>query len=235
MIGFDRPLRPRWIYDSLLLAEPGQKLTELNLAFEEIARELTGKEGKRKVRTVLFRCFLRDPVNRARVRGNLWLKELSEKYDLAFMTPIYLFYLIASTESLITISEHIFRLYEWGSEINLAFLKRKMVEGAGDRDVVARSVRSFINTLVFFELIEESDKKLILNKPLAINDKQASIMLQLWARELRHTPQIDLSQLPPAVFAWFTWPDLRAVARKYNGELWDYQHQMGGEYLVVYA
>ena len=68
MIGFDRPIRPRWIYDSLLLAEPGQKLTELNLSFEEIARELNGKEGKRKVRTVLFRCFLRDPANKMRVK-----------------------------------------------------------------------------------------------------------------------------------------------------------------------
>ena len=156
MIGFDRPLRPRWIYDSLLLAEPGQKLTELNLAFEEIARELTGKEGKRKVRTVLFRCFLRNPANRARVRDNLWLKELSEKYDLAFMAPIYLFYLVASTDTLIIISEHIFRLYEWGSEINSAFLKRKMVEGNGERDVVIRSVSSFLNTLLHFEVIIRS-------------------------------------------------------------------------------
>lgn len=234
MIGFDRPLRPRWIYDTLLLAKPGQKLTELNLAFEEIARELTGKEGKRKARTVLFRCFLRDRANKARVRKNLWLKELSGKYDLAFMTPIYLFYLIASTETLITISEHIFRLYEWGNEINLAFLKRKMVEGAGDRDVVARSASSFVKTLGFFEVITESNKRLTLHKALKIDEEQAAIMLQLWAKELIHTPQIDLSHLPPAVFAWFSLPDLRTVARKYSGKLWDYQHRMGGEYLMVY-
>ena len=66
MIGFDRPLRPHWIYETLLVAEPGQKLSELNKPFESIARELTGKEGKRKVRTVLFRCFLRDENNQAR-------------------------------------------------------------------------------------------------------------------------------------------------------------------------
>lgn len=54
MIGFDRPLRPQWIYESLLLVKPGQKLTELNMPFESIAKELTGKEGKRKARTVLF-------------------------------------------------------------------------------------------------------------------------------------------------------------------------------------
>lgn len=235
MIGFDRPLRPRWIYESLLLAEPGQKLSELNLKFEEIARELTGKEGKRKVRTVLFRYFLRESSNRARARKSLWLKDLSKKYGMAFMTPIYLFYLISSTETLISISEHIFRLYEWGSGINLTFLQRKMVEGSGDRDVVGRSARAFARTLDYFDLITMVNKKFMLNHALVINEEQAAIMFQLWARELRHTPQIDLNQLPPAIFGWFTWPDLRAIAQKYNGELWDYQHRMGGEYLAVYA
>ena len=49
MIGFDRPLKPRWIYETLLLVEPGQRLSELNNAFEEVARA-DGEEGKRKVR-----------------------------------------------------------------------------------------------------------------------------------------------------------------------------------------
>ncbi|OCZ54243.1 hypothetical protein [Dehalobacter sp. TeCB1] len=235
MIGFDRPLKPQWIYESLLLAQPGQKLTEFNHPFEQIARELTGKEGKRKVRTVLVRCFLRDPSNRARVRPIVCLKELSEKYGLDFMSPIYLFYLISSTETLINISEHIFRLYEWETELNLAFLQRKMIEGSGDRDVVARSARSFIKTLAYFGLIADTKDALLLNKPLSLDEQQAAIMLQLWARELRHTPQIDLRQLPPEIFNWFTWPDLRLIARKYNGEFWDYQHRMGGEYLGVYT
>lgn len=235
MIGFDRPVRPQWIYESLLLAQPGQKLTELNQAFEHIARELTGKEGKRKVRTVLFRCFLRDASNQTRVRTDLWLKELSEQNDLKFLEPLYLFYLIADAETLSTISEHIFRLYDWGSEVNVSFLQRKMVENSGDRDVVGRSVRAFVKTLMYFGLITEKEEKLYLGQPLPINEKQAAIMLQLWARELRHTPQVDLRQLPKAIFGWFDWPELRAVAGKYNGELWDYQHRMGGEYLTVYS
>ena len=72
------------------------------------------------------------------MRQDLWLKELSEQYGLEFMTPIYLFYLIASTDTLINISEHIFRLYHFGSEINLAFLKRKD-RGLCDRDVGSRA------------------------------------------------------------------------------------------------
>jgi len=116
------------------------------------------------------------------------------------MQPIYLFYLISSTDTLISISEHIFRLYAWESEINLAFLRRKMIDAAGDREVVSRSVRAFMATLEFFGLVARHDKKWRLKQTLPLNEEQAAIMLQLWARELRHTPQIDLNQLPPAGF-----------------------------------
>lgn len=234
MIGFDRPLRPAWIYESLLLAQPGQRLGELNQPFDMIARELTGKEGKRKARTVLFRCFLRDPHNRARVRKRLWLKELSEQHELDFMIPIYLFYLIASTEALVTLSEHIFRLYDFGNEINLAFLKRKMAEGCGDRDVVTRAARAFVKTLLYFGVMEERDKRMVLKKPLQLSNEQARTILLLWAREIMHTPQISLNNLPEPVFGWFELPDKRALAQRYNGEDWDYQHRMDGDYLMVY-
>ncbi len=102
MIGFDRPLKPRWIYESLLLASPGQKVTELNKPFESIASELTGSQGKRKVRTVLFRCFIWDENNRARVREDLKLKELSQQYGLEIMTPVYLSYLVGATPIFLT-------------------------------------------------------------------------------------------------------------------------------------
>jgi len=150
MIGFDRPLRPHWIYESLLLAHPGQQLSDLNKPFEGIAKELTGKEGKRKVRTVLFRCFLRDESNQTKVRNDLILKDLTIKYGFEFMRPIYLFYLLAKTETLIKISEHIFRLYDFGSEINLLFLKKKIVDTSGERDVVKRAVE---HSLVHWPLL----------------------------------------------------------------------------------
>lgn len=234
MIGFDRPLRPAWIYESLLLAEPGHKLCELNQPFEHIVRELTGKEGKRKVRTVLFRCFLRDIDKPDRVRKPLWLKELSEKHGFDFMVPIYLFYLVASTSTLITISDHIFRLYDFGSEVNRAFVKRKMAEGYGERDVVKRSTGAFIKTLVYFGVMEEKDRCVQLKKRLPLDTEQAHIILLLWAREIICSPQIALNNLPEPIFNWFEMPDKRALAQRYNGEDWDYQHRMDGDYLIVY-
>ncbi len=234
VIGFDRPLRPHWIYESLLLARPGQRLAELNAPFEQIVRELTGREGKRKVRTVLFRCFLRDEQNKSRVRRNLVLKDLSLQHGLAFMTPVYLFYLVARTEVLRRISDHIFRLYDYGSEIKMTFLKAKMAESFGERDVVLRSAGAFIQTLEHFGVAARLDGRLVLYRRLPVGEDQARIMLQLFAAEILGAPQVSLTDLPRALFNFFALPDLRAVAQKYNGRSWDYQHRMADDLLMMY-
>ncbi len=234
MIGFDRPLRPYWIYESLLLAEPGQKLTELNLPFESIVRELTGKEGKRKVRTVLFRCFLRSEANNTCARENLFLNELSADHGLEFMKPIYLFYLIGRTETLVTISKHIFRLYDIGDEINLQFLKNKMIDEFGERDVVGRATRSFIQTLEYFGIVQKTGMNAILKKRIPVDEQQLRVILYLYAQEILHSPQVSLNHLPEYLFNYFDLPNVKIVAQKFNGQYWDYQHRVNDDYLIVY-
>lgn len=233
MIGFDRPLRPHWIYESLLLAEPRQKLTELNLPFESIVRELTGKEGKRKVRTVLFRCFLRSEANNARARDNLFLKELSTDHGLEFMKPIYLFYLIGRTETLAKISKHIFRLYDIGDEINLQFLKSKMIDEFGERDVVGRATRSFIQTLEYFGIVQKTGMNAILKKRISVDEQQLRIMLCIYAQEVLHSPQVSLNHLPEYLFNYFDLPNVKIVAQRFNGQYWDYQHRVNDDYLMI--
>ena len=233
MIDFDRPLRPHWIYESLLLAEPGQKTTDLNIPFESIARELTGKEGKRKVRTVLFRCFLRSEDSKIRVKDELFLKELTEKNSLDFMKPIYLFYLIGKTDVLKKISKHIFRLYEFGDEINLNFLRNKMIDEFGERDVVSRSTRSFIQTLEYFDIVKRTDGQIFLDKKIPINEEQLLLIIQLYSKEILRSPQISLNHLPEFLFGFFEIPDLKRVAHKYNGEYWDFQHRVNDDYIML--
>ena len=55
MIGYDRPLKAEWIYKSLQLVKPGHNPKEFYEGYDNIAVELTGKDGRRKTRTVLFR------------------------------------------------------------------------------------------------------------------------------------------------------------------------------------
>lgn len=235
MIGFDRPLHPRWIYETLLLAQPGQRLSELNKPFENIARELTGKEGKRKARTVLFRCFLRDKNNSTRVREKLVLKDLSLQYGYEFMVPIFLFYLVGKTDILLKISEHLFRLYDYGSELNVSFLKEKITGLYGERDVVIRSTRSFLKTMANFGVMENSNnKKWILKEKLPLNEVQFLIMIQLYAREIICSPQVSLEDLPQPVFAYFNLPDVINVARRYSGQYWDYQQRLDANIINIY-
>jgi len=233
MIGFDRPLRPQWIYDTLLLAKPGQKLSELNKPFEAIAKELTGKEGKRKVRTVLFRCFLRNEESGNCVKEDLILKSLSIQYGLEFMTPIYLFYLIGKTSILYKISDYLFRLYGFNAKINVSFLKDKLVNLHGDRDVVVRSVRSFLKTLIYFE-VAEGGKSISLKRPLKIDEERTGLMIQIFSKEIIKTPQISLNDLPKPIFNYFELPELREVAWKMNGKYWEYQQRTSSDFLVIY-
>jgi len=233
MIGFDRPLRPHWIYESLLLAEPGQKLSELNLPFESVAKELTGKEGKRKARTVLFRCFLKSEENNTRVKENLILKDLSGEYGLEFMKPIYLFYLIGNTDTLAKISKHISRLYDIGDEINLQFLQNKMVDEFGERDVVGRATRSFIQTLEYFDFVKKTGTNAVLKKRILVNEGQLKIIFNLYSQEILRSPQISLNHLPDFLFNYFDLPNIKSVAQKYNGMDWDNQHRVNDDYLII--
>ena len=233
MIDFDRPLRPRWIYETLQLVEPGQRLIELNLPFENIAAELTGKEGKRKVRTVLVRCYLRDEENRSRVKSRLLLKEWAVGRDLDWMSPLYLFYLVGATPILQHITDLLLKLYDFGKEINVGFLANQIGDSHGHRDVVVRAVRSFIDTLVYFGIAEKSEGRIFLRRKLELTIEQAQYLFILLASEIIRSPQVSLSHLPAFMTGFFEFPDLRQVAQRYNGETWDYQHRTDSDYLII--
>jgi len=233
MIGFDRPLQPRWIHETLLLSKPGQSLAELHKPFETIARELTGKEGKRKARTVLFRIFLRDGLKKT-VKESM-LRDCALHHDLTYMTPLYLLYLTGTSETLMRISDYLLRLYSYGSEINLRFLKDKFVHSYGERDVVKRAAGAFISTLENFGVVKERNKKLVLHKRLKVNEEQFKDMLMLYAGDMRgDIPQVCLNDLPDSLFHFFSLPDIREVARNYSGSSWDYQQGISGDLLVIH-
>ena len=149
------------------------------------------------------------------------------------MQPIYLFYLVGSSATLYRITGYLFRLYGYSKPVNPVFLQQKMASRFGDRDVVKRSVRSFLKTLNYFGIMQTENGMAILKRPLPVNEEQLCIMLWLYAKELLQSPQISLRQLRLPLFQFFTLPDPKAVARKYNGQYWDYQHRMREDFLVA--
>ena len=151
------------------------------------------------------------------------------------MKPLYLLYLIGSSEALMRISDSLLRLYGYGSEINLRHLKDRMVHSYGERDVVKKAAGAFIHTLVNFGIVKERGGTLILHKKLTVDDAQFRDMLKLYAGEMRgDIPQICLNELPGHLFHYFSLPDPREVARKYSGPAWDYQQGMSGDILVMH-
>ena len=90
MIGYDRPLKPEWIYKTLKMVEPGKKPEEYYDAYNAIAVELTGKDGRRKTRTVLFRTFIYSFQEKTSVIEKNVLISLCKQKDYEYMKPILL-------------------------------------------------------------------------------------------------------------------------------------------------
>lgn len=232
MIGFDRPIRPEWIFKTLELAKPGQKLQDMKLPFEEIAWQLDGKEGKRKARTVLFRIFLREGRS-VIVRDHIPLQPYIHEFNLEYLKPAFLFVMIGKTEVLMKINELLLRLYEFGDSIDPVLIKRKLIELHGERDVVSRSVGSYLTTLEHFQVLKKENNQYILSKPLKLDISQTSIFLQLYANEILQSPQIHVKHLPKNLFGLYNLPNIQLVIREYSGVLWTYQERMHDWVLIM--
>lgn len=223
MIGFDRPLRPEWIYKTLRMVETGHAPGEYNLPFETIAAELVGKEGKRKARTVLFRSFIYSLQESRTTIENNQLIELSRQQSLSYLQPIYLIKLMMDYEITRFIINKMDLLFDASQQISTAILTRKMVQEYGDRDVVRRSVRSFLKTLAHFGILAEAEgqsMKIIAQPALSV--EQMRDILKLYHHYFLKSGIIDLNHLEQSLFKLFTPPKLDTVANRYHGVEWEY-------------
>ena len=90
MLGYDRPLKPECIYKSLRMIKEGKKPTDYYDTYNDIAVELTGKDGRRKTRTVLFRTFIFSFQEKQSIIENNILIHLSKNHELDYMKPLYM-------------------------------------------------------------------------------------------------------------------------------------------------
>lgn len=224
MIGFDRPLKPLWIYKFIQIVEIGDKLSDHTDEFNAILWELDGKEGKRKVRTVLSRYYLKSKKNpHSKVVEYTPMIEICKRYPLKEIKPLLLYYLLIRSQVLGTVAKMVYEIYGIKKDINHSFLRKKMVERFGDRDISSRSLRNFLTTLVSFDVLKKnSSNKYSWNKLLNVNEMNACFMLKLYSEEYKKSPLIDLDQMEDYLFLYFKMPDIYKLARKYDGKLWEY-------------
>ena len=223
MIGFDRPLRPQWIYETLKMVEIGQKPIKYNKPFEDIAVELVGKEGKRKARTVLFRSFIYSfQAKNTKIESNPII-ELVQTRTLEQLKPIFLVKLLMDYEITRSVTNKIELLTDNSNIISIPPLSKRLVSEYGDRNVVKRSIRSFISTLCNFDVLSEVDNKTFkLTKRMKVEDEDLVDILKLYSTYFLKSEVVDLQQIPPQLFFYFDAPAFEDVAFAFNGVHWEY-------------
>lgn len=222
MLGFDRPLKPEWIYKTLKLVEPGKKPEEFYDAYNQIAVELTGKDGRRKTRTVLFRTFIYSFQEKQSTIESNFLIELSEKNDFEYMKPIYMAQFMLHYEILATFTKVFFQIFDPSQTISTKAITAKMVQKYGDLEIVKRSTRAFIKTLTDFGLIEKVTQDSFSQLPkVELSAEQVKDILKLYAM-YNHTKQINLQTLDTPLFAWYKKPGLNKIAQKFHPQEWEY-------------
>jgi hypothetical protein len=233
MMGYDRPLKPEWIYKTLKNIEVGSKPQDFYDAYNEIAVELTGKDGRRKTRTVLFRTFIYSfQENTARIENNL-LIELSKKHDSEYMKPIYMAMFILDYEILKYFTQMFYKIFDASQEISSVALTKKMKETYGDTEIVKRSTRAFLKSLTYFGILEVKTKTTFeqINKS-DLSIEQVADIFRLFA-VVNHTKQINLKDFDKTVFAYYNIPEFTEVANKYHTEKWEYIRGVDRELLMM--
>lgn len=233
MLGYDRPLKPEWIYKSLRMVEPGRKPEEFYDAYNDIATELTGKDGRRKTRTVLFRTFIYSfQESKSTIEDNI-LIQLSKQHGYEYMKPIYMAMFIMHYDILKSFTKTYFQIFDASQEISSTALTKKMTESFGDSEIVKRSTRAFLKTLSDFHIIEPITKTSYeqLNKA-TISKEQVADILKLFA-VANHTKQVNIGEFDKAILAFYDAPTLSEVAHSFHAKDWEYIKGHNRELLMM--
>ena len=233
MIGYDRPLKPEWIYKTLQMVEPGKKPEEYYDAYNQIAVELTGKDGRRKTRTVLFRTFIYSFQEKTSVIENNILISLCKQKDYEYMKPILLAMFILDYEILKYFTQMYFKIFDPSQSVSSPALTKKMTEAYGDTEIVKRSTRAFLKTLSDFGIIEPTGTNTFyqINKS-KLTAEQVSDILKLYAK-VKHTKQVDIQNIDKSIFFYYNIPSLSSVAVEFHTTQWEYIRGVDRELLML--
>lgn len=233
MIGYDRPLKPEWIYQTLATITPGIKPEEFYDAYINLAAERVGKDGRRKTRTVLFRTFIYAFQESNSVIENNILMDLCRRHDLEYMKPVFMAKFILDYEILRFLTKKLSQIFDPTQEISVNVLMSKMVDEFGDHEIVRRSTRAFLRTLSDFKLLIPVNLATYRQVSRAeLSHEQVKDILLLYSTVFK-TRQINIRHFDPILFAFYQKPDLHQVAGEYNSQCWDYIRGMNREILMV--
>ena len=233
MIGLDRPLRPAWIYETLKMVEDGTEPSMYNDPFENITKELIGKEGKKKVRTIIFRSFIYSlQEGRNKIVSNIFTEWVQTR-SLQSLKPLFLWKIIMDYEIARFTTRNIALCVDHSGHLSTPLLSKKLVQKYGDRDVVKRSLRSFLATLVHFGLLSRTDQNnYVLLPQKTVTAEQTKDFLQLYAISFLKSAVVDLQNIPTEFFFFVKPVELTSIAQEFNGTNWEYVREVERNVLI---
>ncbi|MEJ6949400.1 hypothetical protein [Natronospora cellulosivora (SeqCode)] len=235
MKGFDRPLKPEWIYKMIQILEVGDTISQHRDQLDEVLVELDGKYGKRKVITVLSRYFLKDidNVNGRKVEDNLIFNMIKNStYQEA--KPLMVFNLLVKAPILQHFSKQLYNYYEGKDEINSDFLRKKSYEKIGERDIAGRSLRNFLSTLTDFGILIQEERGIYKwGEKIDVSEENMINFFKLYSKFYLTSPQISLYDLAEHLFFYFNIPDLQEIAQEYNNEHWQYVRRVNAAIITM--
>lgn len=229
MRGFDRPLKPEWIYNFIKTVKIGEKLSDQKKELNSFLWQLDGDVGKRKVRTILTRYFLKTKSNPYSTKSEKnSIIQICKHYPIEAIKPLLLWQLLMRSELLRSLTKLIKEIFGAKQDINYYFLRKKVIDKYGNKEIFARSLRNLLSTLANFDVLKKKNREKILwNDYLEVNDQNLCYMLKLYSEEFIKSPQIILEDIEDYLFIYFKIPDFNLIAKKYNGALWEYSSQFG--------
>ncbi len=235
MKGFDRPLKPEWIYKITQLLEIGDTIYKERDRLDEALVELDGKTGKRKVITVIGRYFLKtiDNPRGQKVEDNL-IFEMVKNCSYEEARPLILFNLLVKASVLQYFSKQIYNYYEGKDAVNSDFLRKKSYEKIGERDIAGRSLRNFLSTLTDFGvLIQEGRSDYKWADKIDVSEENLIKFFKLYSKYYLNSPQISLYNLPEYLFFYFNIHNVQQVAKEYNNIHWQYVRRVNTAIITI--
>jgi len=235
MKGLDRPVKASWIYNTIQIVEKEKKIRKYKNKIDDLFYELSGKDGKRKVRTVISRYFLRSKNNpRAQKVANLPIIDIAKSLSYEKTKPLLLFQLFLRAEIVRVLTKMIKEIYGKNRKMNYKYLRKKIIQKLGERDISSRSLRNYLYTMESFDILNWDNERINWEKDLNISEKQLVLMLYLYSKEYINSSQIIINDINELLLYFFKTPDINKICKKYNNDYWQYSVGVKQSKIIFY-
>jgi hypothetical protein len=232
MIGFDKPVRPEWIHAVGLAWRPGQPVGELIQVIDQAtAAEFRGPETRRKVASIILRCFVKTEGGGPdrRTADQDVFAAAARKFSSEQLRSVYLAHLINATPILQAITGQMARRYGLGGEIQSTDFLHRIYEEYGQRGVVTNCVRHFLRTLSWFGCLERlAPNQYRFDVRLPIEKRTFPLLVYSWLHGGLGSHQFTLAGFAeqPA-FYFLDGAGMPEWLSKFSGMFWSVEKRMG--------